>query len=500
MIPDDVMLMVDGFLLSCMPEELVLALEQRFLTTQRPQNLTLVHAAGQGDGKGRGIDHLAHPGLLRRSIGGHWNMIRGLQRLALENKIEAYNLPQGVITHMIRDSASCRPGTLTRTGVGTFIDPRIEGGKVNASTTEDLVKLVEIGAEEYLLYAPLPIKVALLRGTVADMHGNISMEEEAMLCSALSAAQAAHNHGGLVIVQVARTLENELLPPRSIHIPGIYVDVVVPVEDPEHHLQANGYPYDPALCGLAPRLAEENTDPEPPIPLDERKIIARRALKELRSGDIANLGIGVPEGIGLVAAEEGRLNDFILTVESGPIGGKPLSGLAFGCSRNYESLLDAAAQFDFYQGGGLDIAFLGLAQTDSEGNVNVSRFGSVIAGCGGFIDITQNARRVVFCGAFAAKGLQIACENGKLRILQEGQVKKFCSAVEQITFSGTYARKRNADVLFITERAVFRLMPEGLELIEYAPGVDIERDIIAMMDYAPIIRNPVPMDTKLFMP
>ncbi|MDL2217107.1 acyl CoA:acetate/3-ketoacid CoA transferase [Christensenellaceae bacterium OttesenSCG-928-M15] len=497
-IPDGATMVVDGFLMACLPEEIVLAIAESYEKMGRPKGLTLVHSAGQGDGKGRGIDRLSKKGLLKRSIGGHWNLIPSLQKSAIHGDMEGYNFPQGVIAHMIRDAVSKRPGTLTPIGLHTFVDPRQQGGKVNEAAKEDLVKLIECNGEECLFYAPLHIDVALIRGTVADYNGNISMEEEPLLSSALHCAQAAHNNGGVVIAQVKRVEEDGCLSPERIDVPGIYVDIVVPVEDENHHNQADGYFFDSSLCGMRGTNEKEQGQNRESMPLDERKIIARRAIRELEKGAVANLGIGMPEGVALVAKEEGRLQDFTLTVESGLIGGMPLSGTAFGCARHYEARIDAAAQFDFYQGGGLNIAFLGLAQADRRGNVNVSRFGTRIAGCGGFIDITQYTKKVVFCGTFTAKGLKTSCVDGKLHIDCEGEVKKFVRDVEQITFSGAFAGGRGADVLYVTERAVFSLTKEGLSLIEYAPGIDIERDILAYMDFQPIIDSPVEMDAALF--
>ncbi len=497
-IPDGATLVNDGFIIANAAEEVLQALAKRYVETGHPRQLTLVHAAGQGNRiPGVGIDCLAHDGLLKRSIGGHWNMMTSLQRAAIEGRMEAYNLPQGVLSHMIRDAAAKRPGTIAKTGLYTFVDPRNGGGKLNANTREDIVELLTISGEECLLYKPLPVNVAIVRGTCADMHGNISVEEEAILSLGMYCAQAAHNNNGVVIVQVKEILHDRLLPANDVSIPGIYVDFVVQTTDIEkYHRQCNSCAFDASLCGQGGQAATPRTQQK--MPLDERTVICRRAFKELKDGDVGNLGIGMPEGVATVAEEKGNIEKITLTIESGPIGGVSLAGLDFGCVRDYEARLDAAAQFNFYQGGGLDIAFLGLAQTDGKGNINVSKFGSVIAGCGGFIDISQHAKRVVFCGTFTAKGLVLAFEDGKLKILKEGSVRKFISEVEHITFSGEYAQMTGQYVLYVTERAVFKLTAEGVELIEYAPGIDIENDILAHMDFCPIIRNPVEMDSALF--
>lgn len=494
LIPDGAALLTEGFVGSCFPEELAVALERRFVQTGKPVGLTLLYAAGQGDGGTRGLNHFGHEGLVKRIIGGHWNLVPKLQNLASENQVEAYNLPQGVLTHMIRDSAAGKVGTFSRVGLGTFVDPRLQGGKLNARTTEELVKLMEIEGEELLFYKRQKIDVVFIRGTQADADGNISMVRESMTCSVLAAAQAAYNNGGLVIVQVEELVPAGAINPRQVDVPGIYVNVVVKTSDPKYHMQTFATPYNPVYsCEKKMVLAEL-----PPLPLDERKVICRRAAQEIKKGDIVNLGIGMPEGIAKIAGEEGRSSDFVLTVEVGLIGGVPQGGLDFGCSVNAQAVIDQPSQFDFYHGGGLSIAFLGMAQCDRQGNINVSKFGKRIAGAGGFIDIAQNARRVVFCGTFTAQGLGLSVGGGKLMVLQEGNVRKFVQSVEQVTFSGAYAAKQSADVLYVTERAVFKLTGEGVELMEYAPGIDIERDLLAHMDFMPIIKAPVIMDAALF--
>ena len=494
LVSDGDTIITDGFIGSCFAEELAIGLEQRFLETGTPRNLTLVYCAGQGDGKSRGLNHLGYEGLLGKVIGGHWNLVPKVQKLAVENKVEAYNLPQGVLCHMLRDIAAKRPGTLTHVGLKTFVDPRNGGGKLNEKTKKDMIELIFIDGKEYLLYKTFPIHVALLRGTYADENGNISMEHEGLTVSMLSAAQAARNSGGKVIVQVEQIVKAGSLDPRLVKIPGIYVDAVVVATCKENHMQTFGTQYNPSFTGdVTVPLSSISS-----MKLDERKIICRRAAMEISKGDIVNLGIGLPEGIGAVANELGMSDKFILTVESGAIGGVPQSGLDFGCAINPQAIIDQANQFDSYHGGGLDLAFLGLAEADREGNINVSKFGPRIPGAGGFIDITQNAKKVVFCGTLMAKGLEIRVNNGSLKILVEGAVKKFVHAVEQVTFSGEYATESGQQVLYITERAVFELTPQGIELIEIAPGVDLENDILSKMDFAPIVRAPKVMDAAVF--
>ncbi|WP_319204309.1 acyl CoA:acetate/3-ketoacid CoA transferase [uncultured Ilyobacter sp.] len=490
-----------GFVGIGVAEEVLERLENRYKNTGSPRDLSLIYTAGQGDGKTKGLNHFGQEGMVKKVIGGHWGLAPSLGKLANEEKLQGYNLPQGVISHIFRDLAAGKPGTLTHVGLGTFVDPEISGGKINLSTTEDVVEKMKIGKKDYLFYnieKIVPkIDYAIIRGSSADENGNISMEKEALTLETLSIAMATRNTGGKVIVQVEKRVKSGSIDPKLVKIPGILVDYVVVSEVPsENHMQTFSEIFNESYVNSAISISEGSLD----FPLNERKVIARRCAMLLSEETrILNYGIGMPEGIAAVLNEEGKEKNFIPTVEPGAIGGTPVGGLSFGAAITPEAIIDQSYQFDYYNGGGLDMAFLGLAQCDEHGNINVSKFGPKIAGCGGFIDITQNAKQVVFCGTFTAGGLKVEAENGKLSIINEGKFSKFLKDVEQITFSGELANKQNKNIFYVTERAVFKLKKEGLELIEIAPGVDLEKDILENMDFKPMISDDLKlMDERIF--
>ncbi len=494
LVKDGDVICTTGFVQSCIPEALHAALEKRYVETKAPKGCTLIMCAGAGDSKGLGTGRLHHEGLLTRVIAANFGRMPKVAQAAQENKITGYNLPQGVISKLYRSCAAGSPGLFTKVGLHTYVDPRLGGGKVNEVTKEDIVKHVEVEGEEWLFYKATPIDVALIRATSADPSGNLSMEKECLTLDVLAQAMAAHNNGGVVIAQVERIVEQGSIKPKDVRVPGILVDCVVVAEQPEMHRMNYGVMYNPALSGEI-RIP---VDAMPKMDLDERKIIARRAAFELPPNGVINLGVGAPDGVAAVAAEE-RVTPYItMTTEAGAIGGVLAGGSSFGASANAHAIIDQNQMFDFYHGRGLDLTCLGMAECDQFGNVNTSKFGGRLNGCGGFIDISQNARAVVFAGTFTAGGLEVEIHYGKLKIVKEGRSRKFVNNVEQITFSGPYASRKSQPVIYVTERCVFQLTPGGLELIEVAPGIDIEKHILAHMDFKPIINKPMPMDRRIF--
>ena len=476
------------------PEILMAALGKRFRETGQPRQITSLHPVGLGDRATRGAGHFAQEGMLKRVICGTFVDSPPISDLAAADKIEAYTLPQGALSQLMREMAAGRPGLFTKTGLHTVVDPRHGGGKQSPRTTEDLVELITLKGEEWLFLKPFKVDVAFLRGTTADEDGNVTMEQEAIYGEMISMAQATRRAGGVVIVQVKRLANRGTLPGKQVKIPGMLVDFVV--VDPAQR-QTYVTDYSPGFAG---ELREPLSSFEP-LPLDPRKIVARRGAMELFPRAVCNLGSGISTGIGTVGAEERILDQIVLTNEQGLIGGAPAIGNEAGAARNFWAMIDQPYQFDFYDGGGLDLAFLSFAQVDGRGNVNVSRFDGRIVGIGGFVNISQNARKVVFGGTFTAGGLDVSWPGGRTRIAREGRHRKFLAEVEQLSYNGDYGWERGQEVLYVTERAVFRRVADGLELAEVAPGIDVERDILAHMGFKPrIADNCREMDARLFRP
>jgi propionate CoA-transferase len=475
-----------GMTLVSAAEDVLKNIEKRFLETGYPANLTLLHSAGQSN-RERGIQHFAHEGLVTRIIGSHWGLQPRWMEMISNNQAAAYCMPQGQIAQLYRSMACGLPGKLSKVGISTFVDPRVEGGKMNERTKAmpDLSDVVTICGEEYLLYKSIPLDFVIIRGTTADENGNISTEEEAMKLEVLPAVLAAKRFGGKVICQVKRIVEAHTIHPKQVVVPGVFVDAVVVCENPEEdHRQTSSWVFDPAYCGdiRVPLSGME------PVPLDVRKVIGRRAMMQLKPDAIINLGTGIPNDVvGPIAAEEGVLNDITITVESGVYGGIPAGGIDFGIAKNTDALIEHPSQFDYYNGAGVDFTFMGAGEMDAEGNVNATKMGSKATGAGGFIDITQCAKNVVFCSTFTAKGLKVDFQDGQVKIVEEGQIKKLVNKVQQISFSGALARKNKQNVYFVTERAVFELQEDGPVLIEIAPGIDLEKDILAQMEFRPRI-------------
>lgn len=471
------------------PDKLMEALGQRYSLTSTPKNINILHPCGIGENNVRGLNHLAHAGLLNTVIGGFWGNAPKMGQLALDNKIKGYNLPQGVLGHLMRATAGGEKGLLKRTGLHTFVDPRYEGGKVNPSTMENLVEVVHIHGEEYLFYHTIPVDIAFIRGSSIDKEGNLTMEDEVAAFAMLSVAQATKVNGGIVIAQVKTQFQNHAKP-MHVKVPGVFIDYVV-FEPDQTMTFITGR--EDAFIDRTAKYKSEN------LALDGiKRVIARRAAMELPRKAFVNLGYGIPDGIPIVARQEGILDDITFMIEQGQTDGVIATGLNFGAMYNPAIIVDDPYQFDFFHGGGLDICYLGFAQIDRFGNVNASRFGKNFTGSGGFIDISQNTQKVVLCGAFAAKAEVETHEKG-IKVLHPGKFMKFVDEVEQVTFNGKYAFEKGQEVLYCTERATFRLMEDGIELFEIAPGVDLEKDILSMMEFEPKISADLKlMDALIF--
>ena len=474
------------------PERFLEALAERYRASGKPMGITAVHPVGCGDWGKQGMSRLAQPGLLKRQVTGSLGNSPATMAMAAANEIEAYTLPQGVLSQLCRDIAAGRPGLLTHVGLGSFVDPRQGGGRQSAKATEDLVELMTIGGREYLFYRSFPVNVAVIRATTADEAGNLTMEHEPYIGDVLAMAQAAHNSGGIVIAQVERLRSGGTTSSRAVKVPGILVDALI--VDPGQS-QTYLVHYDPAYSGeiriplRRPAAAS----------LDPRVIVARRACLELFPGCVANLGYGVATGIADIVAQEGVADDLTLTVEQGIIGGVPAKGNDYGAGINYDALIEQSAQFDFYDGGGLDVAFLSFAEIDGMGDVNVSRFAGNPNGSGGFIHIAQNAKAVCFLGTLTAGGLQVSVADDGIRIEKEGSHRRFVETLEQRTYDSLGGRIKGQRVRYITERAVLETDESGLVVIEIAPGVDLDRDVLANFGVRPRVSSDLAlMPVQLF--
>lgn len=487
---------LSGFMLATAAREVMVAIGNRFKENGIPKGLTVYQGAGIGNNFDQGVCEMSYPGLIKRYVTAHFANNRPMIEMTLNNEVEAYNFPQGVISHLYRQAAGGKSFEITRIGLKTYCDPRIKGGKINSAAKEDLVELIEIDGKEFLKYKVPNYDIGIIRGTTSDENGNITMEEESSIIDSLDIAMAVKASGGKVIVQVKNVVSSASIDRNDVVIPGVFVDAVVISQNPEEfHRQTPGTYYDPIISGKY--KSEDYSFPK--LELNERKIIARRGVLELRDNSVVNLGIGIPEGVASVAAEEG-LENIILTVESGLIGGIPLGGSNFGSAVNSWASLSMVHQFDFYNHGGLDRTFLGFAEIDEKGNINVSRFGNRIGGCGGFIDITQSTKNIVFCGTMTADGLEVRTINGKLEIVNEGKKKKFLKNIEEITFSAQQSFENEQNIIFVTERCVFKLEKDGLVLTEIAPGIDIDKHIFSQMEFTPRVSDELKeMDARIFL-
>lgn len=486
-----------GFVGFGTPEELLIALEKRYTESGEPKDLTVFHGAGIGDGSTRGMNHMGHDGLIKRLICAHVGLAPMLGKLCMENKVECFILPQGVCSHILRATAGKKPGLITHVGLKTYADPRVEGCKGNEAAREsghEVVELVNLSGKDYLFYKSVPLDICFIRGTYADEAGNVTMSKEALHGDQLEMAMATKNSGGIVIVQVEKMVQKGTLSVRDIKIPGFMVDYVVEAKPENHYQSFMDNDFHPEMVGdiYVPLSSIE------PMPLNPRKVCGRRGAMLLKKGAVVNLGIGVAEAIAAVAGEEGCSDQITLSIESGVLGGVPTGGKGIGGTVNPESIMKQPDTFDFYDGGGLDMAFLGLAEVDEKGNVNVSKFGGRMVGPGGFINITQNAKVVGFCGTFTAGKMKCEIKDGKLNIIEDAPGIKFKKAVEQITYSGEYGAENGQTVYYITERALFKLVPGGMELLEIAPGVDLKKDILDKMEFTPIMNDVKIMDEKIF--
>ncbi len=487
---------VSGFLYVCYPQEIITKLGERIKAGNGPKDLTLIHVAGMGNNVDRGLTEISFEGTVKRYVSGHLSNNQNMIKLINENKVEAWNFPQGVVCKLYRVRSEGMPGLLSKIGLETYVDPRQEGGRLNEVTKDELVKLVEIEGEEFLFYKTPDIDIAIIRGTTADEHGNITMEDESSFIDTRELAMAAHASGGKVIVQVKNFVSSKSLDRSKVIIPGVFVDAVVVSENPyELHRQSPGTFCSPIISGQN----QMDMAAAKPVEMNQRKIIPRRAALDLKPNSVVNMGIGIPEVVGNVAGEEGVGDELVMTIESGLIGGVPLGGADFGSAANAWGALTMPAQFDYYDGNGLDVTYLGFAEVDPKGNINVSKFGERIAGAGGFIDISQATKNIYFCGTLTAGGLKTHIEDGKLVIDQEGRSKKFLKEIEQISYSAEFGLKHDQNCVFITERCVMIPTEKGLMITEIAPGIDLQSQIINQMEFEPLVsENLKEMDSRIF--
>lgn len=497
-IKDDMTICTIGMTLVSASEAILKAIEASYLEKGAPANLTLLHSCGQSDRKD-GIQHFAHEGLVTRIIGSHWGLQPRWMEMIANNKVDAYCLPQGQIAQLYRSMACGLPGKMSKVGLGTFVDPRFEGGKMNERTKAlpDLVEIMDYHGDEYLFYKQIPIDVCIIRGTECDEMGNLTTEEEAMKLEVLAGVLAAKRFGGKVLAQVKRVVQSGSLHPKSVVVPGVFIDGIVVCENPDvDHRQTSSWVFDPSYSGQA-RAPQDAIEP---LPMNERKFIGRRALKEVRPGAVINLGTGIPNDvIGNISNEEGLGQEIMITVESGIYGGVSAGGIDFGIGRNLYAMIGHHEQMDYYNGTGVDVTFMGFGELDEKGNVNATKMGTRCTGCGGFIDITQNAKKVIFCGTFTASGCEFNFDHQKLTIVKEGTIRKMVSKVAQHSFNGEISRAKGQQVYIVTERAVFKLVKEGVKLIEIAPGVDLQTQVLDLMDFTPIISQHLKlMDQALF--
>ena len=473
------------------PDAALAGIGARFAETGHPRNLTTLHPIAAGDMWGiAGINHLARPGLLKRTLCGSYPSgpssaePPAIWRMIGENAVAAYNIPSGILFDMHREAAAKRPGVLTKVGLDTFADPDHQGCAMNAAANQPVVRKVEFDGDTWLYFPTIIPDVAIIRATTADERGNLTYEHEGAILGVLEQALAARNNGGIVIAQVKRLAMTGSLNPHSVVVPGVLVDKIVVAPE---QLQTTQTVYDPAISGEIFRPMHSFAIPEWSL----QKAMARRLALELRRGMAVNLGFGVSANVPRILIEEGLHGAVTWAIEQGAVGGVPLLDFQFGCSSNAEAIVPSPHQFTYFQGGGFDLSLLSFLQIDRDGCVNVSRLSArphVTAGAGGFVDITATAKKIVFSGLYTV-GAKIALENGTVRIEKEGKVRKLVERVEQISFSGRRAIAQGQDITYVTERCVLKLTPRGLMVTEIAPGIDLRRDVLEQAEFPLLVAD-----------